>query len=283
MSNDESTTVIFEEILQSIMATPKHQRRLKSCTFWDKLGWEKRTTERVEKVRDWLKQSHVAVNLFKHHSMEELAGVAFGTEDKEDWLILTCVPPEPSKTPILNASQQSENLQIPVESWPDEAWFTAMTQQSFGSEREIECFFVLPMLQRLGYDRADFAVGFHLDVQEGSTGKHKEADVVVFDGEKHHVDGTTTLLLFVTKMVGHKLSNAVIDQARFYSFFLSPVFYVVTDGNEIEVFLFRGAIAPDDPPLKFKRSELRQQWKNIYSTLHKKSVVAKKMTRNHNG
>ena len=283
MSNDESTEAIFEEIFQSILVAPKHQRRLKSCTFWDKLGWEKRTTDRVEKVRGWLKQGNVMVNLFKQHSMEELDRVMFGTEDKQDWLIFTYVPPEQSKPTTPQTIQHPENAQGPVEPRPDEAWFAAITEQSFGSEREVECFFVLPLLQQLGYTRADFAVGFHLDVQEGSKGKHKEADVVVFDGDQHHADGMTTLLLFETKMVGRGLKNFVINQARFYSFFLSPVFYVVTNGDEIEVFLFRGAIAPDDPPLKFERSKLRQQWVDIYSTLHKKTVVAKKMTRNHNG
>src|SRR5919112_130132 len=64
---------VVEEIFESILATPKRQRRLLSKTFWGKFGFERRTKERVEEVQEALRQR----NLFLSLSDEE-----FGTESK---------------------------------------------------------------------------------------------------------------------------------------------------------------------------------------------------------
>lgn len=50
-------------------------------------------------------------------------------------------------------------------------------------------------------------------------------------------------------------------------------YYIVTNGDEIRVYLFRGAIQPDVMLMTFKRSDLRQQWVTLYQTLNKKAVV----------
>ena len=42
-----SVADVVEEIFESILATPKCQCRLLSKTFWGKLGFERRTKERV--------------------------------------------------------------------------------------------------------------------------------------------------------------------------------------------------------------------------------------------
>ena len=42
---------VVEEMFQSVLATPKRQRRLRSKTFWETFGFKMRTRERVEQVR----------------------------------------------------------------------------------------------------------------------------------------------------------------------------------------------------------------------------------------
>lgn len=44
---------VLEEMLQSILATEKRQRRLRSKTFWDLFGFNRRTADRVAHVHGY--------------------------------------------------------------------------------------------------------------------------------------------------------------------------------------------------------------------------------------
>jgi hypothetical protein len=57
MASVLSVSEISNEILQSILATSKKQRRIRSGTFWKKFGFERRTGERIESVKVALKDS----------------------------------------------------------------------------------------------------------------------------------------------------------------------------------------------------------------------------------
>jgi len=45
MAKPPSVSDVVEDIFQSILATPKQQRKLRSSTFWDKFGFERRTKD----------------------------------------------------------------------------------------------------------------------------------------------------------------------------------------------------------------------------------------------
>lgn len=126
-----SVTDVAEDIFQSILATPKRQRRLRSSTFWNKFGFERRTKERVEQVKEALRRRSVIMNLDEG---------AFGTEDKDEWLILSYIEPE-----LPSSSVQSESVAIDVPMPPD-SWFDLMAGRSFESEREVEYYFIVPLL-----------------------------------------------------------------------------------------------------------------------------------------
>ena len=64
---------VVEEMFQSILATPKRQRKLRSKTFWDKFGFSKRTKDRVSQVKEAFRQRGLLLNLDDE---------SFGTEDK---------------------------------------------------------------------------------------------------------------------------------------------------------------------------------------------------------
>lgn len=76
---------VVEDIFQSILATPKRQRRLRSSTFWDKFGFERRTRDRVEQVKEAFRQRSIILNLDE---------AMFGTEAKDEWLVLSYIEPE---------------------------------------------------------------------------------------------------------------------------------------------------------------------------------------------
>jgi len=272
MSNSESTTEAMAGMLQSILATPKHQRRLKSGTFWERLGYEKRTPGRVKDVREWLQQQHVIVNLAHRHSMLELANGTFGSEDKDDWIILTYVQPDPGQTAGLE--NHAQNTDTPT---PPDSWFAKKVQQKFESENEVVCFFIVPLFEQLGWDEADFWLECPIEMYEGVTRVMKKGDLVIFNGENH--SPANALIDVEAKKPTTPLDKYAVGQARSYATTLRTPYYVLTNGEEVRVYLFQVASPEDALLMAFTRPELRQQWSKLYELLGKRAVLAFKERR----
>lgn len=191
---------------------------------------------------------------------------AFGTEDKDEWLILSYIEPE-----LPAAASVQPELPVADIPMPPDSWFDLMASRSFESEREVEYYFIVPLLEHLGYEEDDFAIGYPVQMYEGVKKVNKEADFVLFNGLSRSKDDA--LLIVEAKRMEKILTEDAIGQARGYAIWLSTPYYVVTNGNEVRVYLFRGAIQPDVMLMTFKRSELRQQWAALYQTLNKRAVI----------
>lgn len=244
---------VVDEIYQSIMATPKRQRRLRSSTFWDKFGFKMRTKDRVESVKESLRNCGLVVNLEN-----------FGAEDKDEWVIISYVEPE------LPAAVKAEEL-TPLVPMPADAWFELLANRVFESEREVEYYFVVPLLEQLGYEEADLAIGFPVQMYEGVKKVNKEADFVLFNGLSRARDDA--LLVVEAKRSERLLSEDAAGQARAYAIWLTTPYYIVTNGEDVRVYLFRGAVQPDVQLMAFKRGELRQNWPALYQTVNKCAVI----------
>jgi hypothetical protein len=143
------------------------QRRLRSKTFWENFGFKMRTKERVEQVREALKQRGLLVNFDED---------VFGTEDKDEWIVLTFVePPRPAAV----IQDELPLADVPI---PDNQWFELLANRVFESEREVEYYFIVPLLEQLGYLEDDFAIGYPVQMYEGVKKVNKEADCVLFSG-----------------------------------------------------------------------------------------------------
>lgn len=251
MAKQKSIQDVVEEMFQSVLATPRHQRRLRSRTFWDKFGFKVRTKDRVSQVKDALRQRGMLVNFDD--------GV-FGTEDRDEWLVLTYLDPSPQGNQPASAT--------PV---PSDEWFDLLANREFESEREVEYYFVVPMLEQLGYDEADFAIGFPVQMYEGVKKVNKEADFVLFRGASRAKEDA--LLVVEAKKTGRILTDDAVGQARAYALWLSTPYYLVTNGEEVRLYLFRGAIQPDVMLLTFKRADFRQHWTQFFQTLSREAVI----------
>jgi hypothetical protein len=260
MAKNRSVPDVAEEILQSILATPKRQRRLRSSTFWEKFGFERRTKERVEQVKESLRQRNMIVNL---------DDAKFGIEDKNEWVVLSYIDsPIPASIDLVADGATSE---VPT---PDDSWFNLMEARLFESEREVEYYFIVPLLEQLGYVEDDFAIGYPVQMYEGVKKVNKEADFVLFNGSGRSKDNA--LLIVEAKKSDKIISEDAVGQARAYAMWLTPPFYMVTNGNEIRAYWFRGAVQPDVLLMNFKRSDLRQNWITLYKTLNKVTVIEHK-------
>ncbi len=192
------------------MASPKLQRRLLSKTFWGKFGFKSRTKERVEQVKYALGQRTLMVN----HDDE-----VFGTENKNEWIVLTYVGPPGPKIPIDDFSTD-----VPT---PPDSWFALLEQRNFESEREVEYYFVVPLLEKLGYEEDDLAIGYHVQMYEGVKKVNKEADFVLFNGSSRSKE--TALLVVEAKKIGKPLTEDAVGQARSYAMWLTTPYYMVTN------------------------------------------------------
>jgi type I restriction and modification enzyme subunit R-like protein len=256
MAKPQPVADIVEEMFQSILATPKRQRRLRSKTFWEGFGFKMRTKERVEQVRVCLKQRGLIINLDDEQ---------FGTEDKDEWIVLTFV--EPPRPPAV-IQETLPTVDVPM---PPGDWFALLAGRMFESEREVEYYFIVPLLEQLGYVEADFAIGFPVQMYEGVKKVNKEADFVLFNGESRARDDA--LLVVEAKKIERIVTEDAVGQARAYAMWLTTPYYLVTNGEDIRVYLFRGAVQPDVLLMNFRRVDLQAQWPTLYQTLNKEAVI----------
>jgi len=274
MSNGESMAeamAALEEMFQSIVATSKHQQRLKSGTFWEKLKVEKRTPQRVKQVNDWFQERHVVVNLRRPHSMLELVNHTFGTEDKNDWIILSLVQP----SPVTAVPEPNKCPQGAIRPFPEE-WFTTIERRIFASEADVECLFAFKLFEHLGYQLSDFAFQHTVPIRAGRKERSKKADMVLFDGENHVPNHA--LIDVETKNPANDITDYDIGQAASYANWLKTPYYVLTNGKIVKVFLVMAG-CPDVLRMSFQRPELRQKWDELLNLVGRKPVVAFKESR----
>ncbi len=277
MSDGASMAEAMAELAQSIRATPNNRRRLKSGTFWERLGCMRRTPERIQQVRELLEHHRVSVNLLQRRSMDELRDVAFGSEDKSDWIVLTHQE---------SVSTQSASPESPAQpasgTTPLDSWFEKMTQLSLRSESDVVQKFISQLFDQLGYEEPDFTSGYTVWMHFGQQQLKGAVDAVLFKRDNHVKDDynpENTLVLVEAKKIGKPIDGDVAGQANSYAMRLSPVYYVLTNGNDVEVYLYRMTIAKDECVMSFKRADLKRVWLELYKLLCKKRVLAIKEKR----
>jgi hypothetical protein len=261
MSKSQIAAEIVDEVVKNILAwvqeTPKRQRRLRSATFWGYFGLRRRSREYIELIKATLRQHSLLVNI---------EDAEFGTEDKNEWVILTLVEP-----PALPAMVPPEAPVQAVPTPPDK-WFDIIAQRQFESEKEVEFYFVMPILEQLGYTEDDVAMGHGVPAHEGARKVTRHIDIALFDGPSRSRDNG--LMLVETKK--QDVSEDTAGQARAYALWLPIVYYWVTDGEQIQVYLFQNAIQLDVRLMSFHRSAFHEHWAEFYSTLNRAAVVERK-------
>lgn len=262
MSKELSVSDVVAEIFQSVLATPKRQRRLLSKTFWAKFGFKSRTKERIEQVRETLKQQGLIINLNDGE---------FGTEGHQDWIVLTYVEPE---LPSHSQDEGANPSPLPPIPRPSEDWFQRMAERQFESEREVEYYSIMPLLESLGYEEEDVAIGYPVEMYEGSSKVRKEADCVLFNGPHHGKENA--LLVVEAKKADKMLTSDAVGQAKGYAVWLATPYYLVTNGEEIRLFLCGGGLQADVELVRFLRADLPRHWETLYSHIGKAAVIERK-------
>lgn len=239
---------------EAVKESNSKQRRLKSSSFWGAFRVKRRTPAVVERIGDILTKQGLRFSV--------KSGEVFGKENFDEWIELTIWPPiEPptSSEPIV----------------PSLDWFQEMQTREFGSEREVEYYFVVPILEKLGYESGDIAIGYPVDMFEGVQRTKKEADFVLFDRPSR--EKKDVLMIIEAKKGGKGITVDNIGQVKSYSRELLPACYIITNGQQIVVFQFNGMLYPDERVMDFDRSRLNEMWKDLYKYVSKESTHKRKL------
>ena len=256
MSNKNEAEVVLE-MYQSVIQSQTKQKRLKSSTFWKLFKIKSRQKPVIEKIAHLVNEQGLNIKV--------KSGVTFGEEDKNDWIILTQkILPEPDK-PFKESS--------PVV-YPEDSWFEMLINRIFETEREVETYFIVPLLEKLGYHYDDICIGYSLEMFRGVQKTKAEADFVLFNGEgREKID---VLLIIEAKNSNKGINIDHIGQARSYAHELLPSNYIISNGEQIIVYQFNGSLIPDEKVMDFNRKELKENWAEFYAYVNKNATSQRK-------
>lgn len=254
MDKNISLQSVALEIYQSILATPKHERKLRSKTFWGRFGIRRRTSYLIDGVKEALKQQGIKAYLND--------GI-LGQEEKDQWIILICDPPV-----VFPPTSMSANNPIP---YPSDDWFNIIESRAFESEREVEYYFITPLLESVGFGEEDIYIGYPVNMFEGVRHVKKEADFVVFNGSSRAREDI--LLVIEAKSSKKKLTSDADGQAKSYARELAAPYYLVTNATETHLYRNRGGLKTDEQLLNFKCSDLRSHWEMLYGHINKDAII----------
>ena len=133
------------------------------------------------------------------------------------------------------------------------AWFKEIKGSDYRNELEVEFKFIEPLLRFLGYTGWDFSMRVPVNLRLGSQEVRGEADWVVF-----RRDSREPLLVIEAKASNVVLDDSVQGQARSYAFGLKCRYYMITNGERLEIFEH---LLPEDTLLfECKTWDLEMKW-----------------------
>lgn len=238
---------IVETIARSIQVSQRGARRVRAHRFKELFGYQALSAQRRERIERLMAEAGIVVR----PSLEE-AG-------RDDWLVMSM----PAQTDVREAHPDPR---------PRADWFQHMKSVRPDTEREVEMHFASPLFRELGYPEEQEAAGFGIQMYQGGTAHHVEADLLYFADGRHEVDVGQPLVLVECKREIKDL-KAAVGQARSYALWVLPAYYVITDAKLVSVWDFQGAIAPDIEVLRLGEAELADSFDDLYARLNPEAAL----------
>lgn len=252
MDNQQKARLGAEKLLQILLDDNDHRSKMHSKTFWGMFGFNNRTLKRVELVKSVLKRCGISAEV---SSNKEL-----GREEPQDWITISYPMVGPIPETASTAIQINSDL------------LKKIIEVEYESEQEVLSFFVVPLLEQLGYEMDDIYMQYPVSMAKGSTQSTYYCDCALFDGKDHTKDNL--LLIVECKRPGAKpeeIQPKAMDQARSYCDVLKGPGYMVTNGDRIQVF-YRSGVSPDEIRLDIYRKNLITDWANLFNTASKRAM-----------
>lgn len=249
-------TQIAISIREAIEGSPKKSKRVLLKTLLKMFGHKTRQRHWIEAMDKSLTEAGILIS-------PPLAEV-----DREGWVVLSVTDPQlPVGNFTLKDDESSEENNNELN---EDTWLTTIPSKTFNSEKEVEIRFVLPLLERLGYSEEDRADGYPVEQVVGVRKTKTEADFVLFNGLNRSKD--SALLVVEAKNIGKKITDH-IGQARSYAMFLGTPYFLITNGDDIRVFLYRSPIESDVEVFKSTRHDICSTFSALFNLVSKKAVI----------
>lgn len=259
MSMDANYAEVSEAIRSTISETPKKSKQVLLKTLLKHYGFKTRQKHYIDGMYLSLQAAGVIMN------------PDIRTIGRDDWVRLSVTDPNLPVKDFAAASGPAGNDAQAVD-----PWLAGIADKQFASEKEVEIRFVIPLLDRLGYTEDDRADGYPVEQVVGVRKARTEADFVLFDGRNRSKD--SALLVVEAKKVGKNLSDH-IQQARSYAMFLGTPYYLVTNADEVRVFLYRSPIESDIEVYKASRRDLPTTFPSLFNLISKPAIIEYKRRR----
>lgn len=255
-------TQVASSIREAIEDSPKKSKRVLLKTLLKMFGHKTRQ-------RHWIEAMDMSITEAGILTSPPLADV-----ERDGWVVLSVTDPH---LPVRDFSpkEQLDAAGNKQDIAPD-AWLATISSKSFNSEKEVEIRFVLPLLERLGYSEEDRADGYPVEQIVGVRKTKTEADFVLFNGLNRSKD--SALLVVEAKNVGKKLADH-IGQARSYAMFLGTPYFLVTNGDDIRVFLYRSPIESDVEVFKSTRRDIASTFPALFNLVSQQAIIEYKQRR----
>ena len=133
------------------------------------------------------------------------------------------------------------------------------------SEVEMETKFIFPLLRSLDYKDTHMSMRVPMSLQKGSSEFRGEADWVVWN------DSHEALLVIEAKAPRIPIEDIVVQQARSYAIWLEAPVYILTNGEEVQVF-HRGVIK-DSCVFECSTENLGEEWDRLEAVAGKSAVL----------
>lgn len=149
------------------------------------------------------------------------------------------------------------------------------------SEAEVESRIVLPLLRLLGWHPEEIHQAVPVKFPVGrQTGRKPEADVVL--APKEPVPPTIAYLVVEAKKPGEPLSDAT-EQAWSYAFAFGSPFYVLTDGDTLQIWVTGQMASTCEKVFTCRVSEIPEKRHHLETTLRREKAIAwrERMTGEH--
>lgn len=257
LSQEEIADKIAEEVL-----TNGKSKRIKVRTLLGRFDYEKRTEENSTKITELLAERNILLNP---------SIMKFG----DDWqLKLDDRVYLLERTIELKEDKHNNNLDI--YDYLSDTWFDEVVTKNFRTEKEVENKFILPLLQRLGYNENDRYDGMIVNAAHGSKQTILEVDFALFNSNNENLDGQP-LLLAEAKKEDRLYKQVELEKAqrqvKSYAIWLSCHFGLVTDSKIIQVIDLFPSLNGMKVIFECKRDVLKGNFLELYKLISKSSLT----------
>lgn len=247
---------VASSIRDAIDDSPKKSKRVRLKTLLKMCG-------RKTKQRHWVDAMSQSLT-----DAGVLISPPLAETGRDSWVVLSVTDP---RLPVGDFSPtEMDDLAVDGQSKEKDRWLTTIATKEFNSEKEVEIRFVLPLLERLNYSEDDRADGYPVEQIVGVRKARTEADFVLFAGLDRSKD--SALMVVEAKKVGKNLADHV-GQARSYAMFLGTPYFLVTNGDDIRVFLYRSPIESDVEVFRSTRNDIADSFPKLFNLVSKQAIV----------